>query len=372
MKLTKAKILKIISITVSIMVASLGLFFKIDGDLGLLLNDSIKFLPLIMLICLTILLIVELFFAKSYGRAIYMFIALSTSISLYSSGLSIMNAGIWFLSLIYLILTIFSLIKGKEREGLSKLPEGILTVKQAIILYGVLLLLVILAIVYLFIWVNLFNKKMITAIIIMFIVLFVLFIPLVFFTNPLRKIVNKYNKDLNFNDFYNSINKLLSNNLSDDTRIYLMLVLSNYMYYKNKEEGIRLFNSLNRPKSKNYARVYDQFAVTNAIFEDDNELIYKRIEDLSLDPKNIQLVKQAERFITLYKTNEYIDNIEKLYPINTVNNYMNLVNEFNLMWYYDTRGYNDKALEIAKRIISYNLDLDYMNDVSNKIINKNV
>ena len=39
------------------------------------------------------------------------------------------------------------------------------------------------------------------------------------------------------------------------------------------------------------------------------------------------------------------------------------------MNYYSTRGYNDKSHELADKLLSYSLDLDYINECANNIRN---
>ncbi|MGM9970815.1 MAG: hypothetical protein ACI35W_00195 [Anaeroplasmataceae bacterium] len=368
MKITITKILKIIGIILSLILVSLPLFFKLDSEVGLIIEKPICYIPIVIFSALFILCCVEFIRSRPFVRIIYLFIAMFSLITLIKDGIEQINASIWFFSIIYVILTIVSIFRGKESDKFI-LPVGMVSLKQTLITYGILIAAVILSIAFYYWWWVILGKNFFGGILIIFAFLMIIYIPVLVFLNPFRRIVNDFNNNPNYNTFSSEVNKLLENNLNSDTRIYVNSILCNYMYYKNPDEAIALFNSLERPKNKAYASIYDNVSISNELFSQNYDKAMELIAYLEQNPKTAPNAVAYRNYISIYNTTDYLDNIEGICPTNTTNKYLNIINEFNLMNYYNIRGYKDDAVNLANKLLDYSLDLDYINEKASKIIN---
>lgn len=370
MKLTKCKIIKIIELVISLFLAILPLFFKLDEDKGLLLDKPISYIPIILLLILFIFVIVEFIFSTPFIRIIYLVVAIFSSLMMLEYSLSEMNASVWLFGLIFIPLTIVSIFKTHELEGKRKYPNGIITKKHLFISFGTLIISVIVAIIIFYLWWQVYDKNFIVGLLFVFLIIFVTYLPAFILSDPIRKITKEYNASVNYNSLKNKIENILSDNrLNENTKAYVMIIYANYSYYKNPSLGEELFDLITPPSYAPYKNLYDQVNISNLLFKRDYENAYKKIEELAKNPKTAPLVASLYNYINVFNTTNFIDNIEVSYPTNTINKYVNIINEFILMNYYSTRGYNDKSHELADKLLSYSLDLDYINECANNIRN---
>lgn len=248
------------------------------------------------------------------------------------------------------------IITGKVSE--KTLPLGHFSKKHSRFTYFSFILAFVLAFCSYLLCDNILHIDGIMSFIITFIFVFVFIIAWGILFNPFSKVVNKFNKDLDFVTFEKGILEMLDNNLHPDSRSHLNVLYANYLYTYDLCRGIELFNKIERPEYKAYRLFYDIVAINNAANEKNEEKAYELLESFKIEhSKYQQHIISLSRLLTIVFTSDEIQNIEAYYPLNNRVKINNIINANTLMSYYSTRNNLEKAKYYAKYLLDNNQTL---------------
>ena len=345
------------------------LIFKIDTSSGFV--DFPKNVSWIPLTCWNIFLfglIYELCIGrKPIIRLVYLIISVLLSLLMLVTSFSLTNACLIISGIPYLIMLMVVLIRNTPTTS-SKLitnkilPDGIFDKKEInaqYITYGFIALVAFVLIIIF----NILNiNGWYAALLIPPAVIVVLFVGVK--CSRLRAILNKVNNDLDFLEFNKMIDETLSNNISPETYNYLLILKINYLFSYNVKQGIELFSNVKVPINKRYISFYDIVEFEYYIHKKEYDLAFKKLQMIKEPHKS-----SLSYFYSVFATNDIINNIEAIYSTNQKIRFNNVTSSFVKMYYYETRGNHDLAINNAKDVLEYKSDLKYYNSLAQKVIN---
>ncbi len=269
----------------------------------------------------------------------------------------------------YLIALLITCIRGGQgvtQPSVHKdkiLPIGILSKKDIHLQYGlwagiiliIVILVVILSILNINVWYSFLALPLILPV----------FIIVTLKTDTLRKILYEINQNMDYEAFELKIDEALRNNIHPETYNFLLIMKTNYLFSYNLPKALELFQTIKKPENNKYLDLYYSVLVEG--------LIHLRKFDEAY--QTIELMKDSlkSKFIYFYKvfcTNEKIENIEAIYPINQKNKFSNASSLYTKMKYYESRGNTLKAQELAKQLMKYAPKLLYFNEEASKYYNR--
>lgn len=359
----------LILIQLVICISLILLTFKIDTSSGFV--DFPKNISWIPLTCWNIFLfglIYELCIGrKPIIRLVYLIISVLLSLLMLVTSFSLTNACLIILGIPYLIMLMVVLIKNTPTTS-SKLitnkilPDGIFDKKEInaqYITYGFIALVAFVLIIIF----NIFNiNGWYAALLIPPAVIVVLFVGVK--CSRLRAILNKINNDLDFLGFNKMIDETLSNNISPETYNYLLILKINYLFSYDVKQGLELFSNVKVPINKRYISFYDIVEFEYYIHKKEYDLAFKKLQMIKEPHKS-----SLSYFYSVFATNDIINNIEAIYSTNQKIRFNNVTSSFVKMYYYETRGMHDLAINNAKDVLEYKSDLKYYNSLAQKVIN---
>lgn len=247
-----------------------------------------------------------------------------------------------------------------------KLPEYMFTKKQFTIYICSMLLYV--GFVPFLVLSFITKQKLYSILAICYIILallFILFISVV--TNPLFKIEKERNRTGDIKKFILDVKSLKSDLVKEESINYLNIILVNAYFSFDLEKGLEMFKSLKKPTVKKFAYIYQLVEVCYYInkgeFDKANEGI------ISYKDINPYIKKLNKDFVKIYSSKEcIIENIEKMFPINTNKIYVNVNNAETLLTYYSLRENEIKAKEYASFILKSNTTMEECNKHARKVL----
>ncbi len=247
-----------------------------------------------------------------------------------------------------------------------KLPEYMFTKKQVAIFICSMLLYV--GFVPFLVLTILTNQSIYSIIAICYVVLALIVILIInTLTNPLHKMEKERNITGDVKKFILDVESLKSDLVKEETINYLNILLVNAYFNVDLKKGLEMFPSLKRPTVKKFAYYYQLVEVCYHINKDEfdkaNELItvYKDI--------NPYIKRLNKDFIKIYSTKDYVmENIEKMFPINTKKVFLNVNNAEILLTYYSLRENEEKAKEYASFILNSNTTMEECNIHARKVL----
>lgn len=186
--------------------------------------------------------------------------------------------------------------------------------------------------------------------------------------NPFNKLVNNFQSTCDFEAFEKQVNEYLQNNLHPDTKIYLNLIKVNYLLAIDREEGFKLFESLDQLTTKAYINFYKLITLIYYQYKKD----YGRVEELLADPSYRRLGNKKTIIAMrnkVFGSLDVIENIEMFYA-EKGSKFAILNNQYIKMNYYYKRDNFDMAKTYASRIINNGPTLlEYVKEAK-EILNK--
>ena len=350
-----------IELIISLTIASLVLFYGNSDTIGLVLPKSIIYLPLILFVILIFFFLLEFIKKRRIGRLIY-FIMSIWLINLMNSSIEMLNQAIWFFSLIYTIIVLVPFTKSKttirKNDSKKELPVTIYS-KQHLKLNNLLLFIVfVFDAGFLWIWYRELMLPMVLGLVIAFIISFVGIVYVSILINPLSKPIRLMNNEVKFNEAYELLENLKSNEmLHQDNIEYIKIFQSDYYALVDKKKSIELFENIKEPNFKEYKKVYNLlkfcYFLNKNEFENAKEQL-KLIEKKHFYNKNG--LKRLSIMLSI-SLGENVENVDLYYKTNTKMKFLNVINALNLMTYYETKGELDKAKENAKVILEHGKEL---------------
>ena len=292
------------------------LIFKFDtsGDF-IEIPKSIYWIPLTCWIIFLFGLIYELCIGrKPIVRLVYLVISVLFSLLMLLTSFSLTNACLIILGIPYVIMLLAVLIKNTSISDTKVitnkiLPDGVLDKKEInaqYITYGCIAIVA-------FILVIVFSITNVNGWFILFLipiaVIAVLFVGVK--CSRLRIILNKVNNDLDFIEFNKMIDESLANNISPETFNYLLILKINYLFSYDVKLGIELFSNVKAPTNKRYKALYDIVEVEYYIHKKEFDLAFQKLQIIQEPHKS-----SLSYFYKVFATNDIINNIESVYPIN--------------------------------------------------------
>jgi hypothetical protein len=300
------------------------------------------------------------------------YLIITTFISSFlTEGLEDTCVAIMTFNLGYLIILIFSMYSSKkDKKGKNKiLPVGHFSQKHHKLQMLSLVLGFILALILISVLLYVFEMNFISSMIIAFVIVYCFNLILNISTNPLVKILNKFNKEINYSNYEKSILELINGeNLHEDSRNYLMLLYVNYMYLYDLDSAVDYFNSIKVPQNKKFSLIYNMVDVINSVNKSDKEEAINKLGLFKQQYQNNKNVLNIERTITVYFTLDEIANIKELYPIDKGLNIQKVINAHLLMIYYKLRNNDLEAKYYAQYVIDHGNDLKQIVEEAKSII----
>lgn len=375
------KFLIVIELIISIVLCALFIIGDVDEEAGLILNNKIIYLPIILSTTLLLLFALEFIKARPYIRLSILVFSFFICL-LMNDSLSVLNASICFFAFIYVIVCVFAILKNKpitftvskaELGGKKCLPFNIFSKKELVITY-IFFILISISVIgeCIFIkgvWLFIFLFITILAI-------FILFVVLLLKINPFNNALKAINKDLSFEKFINLISAIQNGKdvLHPETDNYLQIIKANYYFVFDSNKGFEIFENTHEPDDK-YKSYKDMYCMVKCIYHlnkgDLSSLKdeIKKYEELKNYNRNfVNQIKFIQEII--FGVNE-INNIENIFPAQGNRlRFQNCTNAYYLMNYYYKREKLDNAKKYAELIISMKTDFAEYNNYAQKIIDE--
>lgn len=371
--MNKLYIVRLVQLILVVLLALIIFMGEMVGETGLYLDDKLKYIPMILwggvLLCGIIDLIISAKILQIILLAFFTFVAI---LMYFDGGITELNSTFWLLGILYSPICLFRFAKtpSKYVEKAYKertLPMGFYSMRFLLITLGCFFCII----TFYLLWSLVFKLNNFIGLALLFIGVFIAIILIFVKLNPLNRATKKINKEANFSDFKASLDLLLAENLHPETRSYVKMFYSNYLGSVNRDESIKMFESITRPSIKSYAVTYDTLEILYYIKKQDYDAAQNMVEKHRIKyPKNSAFCNNVELIIKIENSNNIIDNIEQSFPINTPLKFQNIGNAYTLAYYYNSRKELDKAKHYANIILSYNTDLDEYNKLAKEITNE--
>lgn len=368
--MNKLYFIRLIQLILVVLLALIIFMGDMDEDAGLYLIDTVKFAPIILWGGILACGVLDLLFSRKILQLIVLGVFTLAAILMYiDGGMTQLNASIWVLSIMYSPISLYRFAKTKNVKKIESykertLPLGFFSIKQLMIMFGSIFSIIVLYLI----WVFALNLNPFVGLLLVFvitvIIIYILFVKL----NKFNCAIKKINEEAIFNDFKNSLDLLLAENLHPETRGYVKTIYSNYLGSVNKEESIKMFDSITRPNNKIYATMYDTMELLYYIKKKEYETTKNVLTKYRIKyPKNNAFCNNVDLIIQIENTNNIINNVEQSFPINTSFKFQNISNAYTLAYYYKSRNDLNKAIYYADVILSNKSDLEEYNKFANEI-----
>lgn len=373
---------RIIEWGISIGILSFCFIYEIDEELGILLPKDKEWIPLFLFGIMFLFYLLEFVIVKGIKRFFYFLIAGLVCLFLAADSvkLSEINISLCAFSLVYFFIMIVTIArtsvhlkqeKGQTSAWIQRVPsvKGKLNFSYAskrhrMLSYLTLILSFGIGAIFLFLKIHTAFR----ICLFLGIALILYFICLILI-NPVNHALRKMNQTANYNEFEIKIKSFYQEPLHPDMLSYLSTLHANYMFTVDKDKAAQLFEGIEKPTFASYLLTYCQIEIVYDINTEKFEEAQAAIERYSKQyPKNVNLFKNYERSIRILGTKDPIANIETLYPLNTKQQFLNLVNAYILMKYYWLRE-DERAKKYAEYILSNTTELLYYIQIAKEVLN---
>ena len=332
------------------------------------LFSFIEYINVFSIICWSIVLLsflLELWFVYPIGRIVFLCL-----LTYFNIGFNMkINVAMFTNGFIYLIISFVSfLIANKNKEKIIKYPKLSFSRKHnGVITFGTLIGSAIAIVVAHFVTYN----DLPFILVVLYIFFFsIIFFVLVYKSNPLNKVLIKFYKSCDPNEFAEDVEILLEDpNLYIENKNYINILKFNYYIASNNDKAKELLEIIKKPKMKLYLYTY---AVTKFCYYLYNDELVKAREIVEKYKKSKgrlkKIVTVMENDLKVFEGKETINNLDKLYPIHGKNNLKKAVSTYMLMNYYLRRNNLDKAKEYAKMFLDINTKFERFNNNAKKTL----
>lgn len=352
MKEKMLRLIKIIQIGASSLLFSLVFFSVNNFESGLILPDSIAFLPALFYILFIVLFGIDFYFKKANIRLLIYYIEIVLVCTfLAERDFYLANSLLMITGLLNTIVTIVALVKEMKNETNYKtLPIGIFSYGH---FYGIYVpfaliigLIMVLSNVFPTIGISRYYLLLSIPLVIIWLILFMIF------TNPVIKALKAINKNLDYDKYNSIIDSLMPNNLNPESRAYLETIRANYMLLDNKEEALKYYETVSTVTAKQFIVQYAIVKANFAAMMHDGAQFGNAISLINTyGRKNKDKVLMIENaYWKVFNSNDLIENIEEIFDVNAPIPISRIDNKNMLMYYYDSRGFKDKALVYANEL----------------------
>lgn len=346
------KVLKILQIIVSIITFCMIFFAVNDQELGMILSNNLAFLPATLYAIFLALFIADFILKKGVYKylIIIYFVEILIFISLLIQNDYILcNTTIMIVGIINAVTTTISYIKLINDKYNNLLPLGFFSTAHYYICFSVLLLIIAFGVISYFVFVKNNINLAYILIEIPFVLTLILFVMIK--SNPLIKALNTINKKLDYESFTKMIDKLVPNNLNQDSRTYLEIVRANYMLVENKEEAIKYYENVGSISNRVYLYYYAIVRCNFSAFTHNKKGFDDALYILNnIVKKNNAQIEMSKAIWEIYNSNCEILNVEDIFNVNAPIPLTQLSNRVSLMEYYNSRGNINKAKEYANEL----------------------
>lgn len=258
-----------------------------------------------------------------------------------------------------------AVIKGEK----GKLPYGIYSKKHNFLntfLFMILFTIIMIISVYVILKIGFVLGLIVT--------LLLSFILLVFLSNYINEFINikkRYFKTLDFNQFSEDVNKILSNNIHSETKKSVILEYCNIMFLYDKQKAYEMFEQLEESNVSFIKDFYETIKVVYFFNKGNYELCTKLIDEFcnkttsKLNMQKNTLINFKQIFLT---TEEIKDFETKVLQTNKKSKYAEINNYNTLMLYYYFRSNFEKAKVYAKKIIELKTNCFELNSSALEIL----
>lgn len=330
--------------------------FGVLNDEGLVLNDYLKYIPVILGIGIILLTAFETKLLESIIRLSYLAVVTFVSIILlHYGGINMFNTHLWIVSNGYFILSLISVFKIKNDANKRKVTTtvGYFSVNN-ILVFIIFELLALFSFFYGVIF-AVFAGGEYPYLIIVF------FAPTIFFAvmlsiflgqgNKCLNAINEFMKTADYERFMLDIDGMLENSSFKKATLKLKLMQVEYTFLVDKDRAIQMFSNIDLPKSIFSQMLYKIIEIHCYIAKNDFQTASELINELQtrhrITRKQIRFLKDI---ITVLDSEKEIKNIEKKYSI-IRKKVDSLINASVLLNYYKRRGNLKKAKYYARYIL---------------------
>ncbi len=371
----KKKTLQLFQFILAIILNLLLIFTASDLETELLiLKGKMLIIPVLLWLIMLAIFCFETKFKTSKVRMIYLIIT-SFLMALVTDDFELTAAASMVFSIPYLIMMLIVCFKGSKDvkvEGKKTLQVGHFSKKHSMLTYVYFVVGFVVAFILFYFLRYVLEVGIVLSVVIVFVVVFLIIIFSSYYCNPFIKILNNFNKNIDFYAYERGILELLNNNLHADSTSYLMLMYVNYMYLVDKEKAFTLFEEITRPEFKSYKLYYYLISIINAINKKDEENAIKLFDFFkSQYPKQKVNIDVISRAFVLYFSSGEIENVKTFYPINKGSLISRIINANVLAYYYQTRNNLSEAKLYAKFVIENANGLSEITNHAKEILETN-
>lgn len=189
--------------------------------------------------------------------------------------------------------------------------------------------------------------------------------------DPIRRANQKFLETSNLDDFEKVVFEALKEPLHSESRAYLLLLYVNYLSLYDLDKALEMFTNIKKPTSMFVRSLYDVIEIICCFNDEYFEEAVKLIDQFkNRYPKYKAYINQIERIKIFKCTNEEVKDIEKSFPINTKQKFINYNNASILMAYYESRNNLDQAKIYAKFLVNNAKHLTYTYNEALKLLEK--
>lgn len=284
-------------------------FSEYEENLGLVLNDYLRYIPLALNLIVFVMLIIEFRLSGRIfvGRLILasMFILMMIFLSV-NKKIDLFNTILMIIDLIYCVLAIITIIKfGKNHNDKKiELPEGYFSKKSLYIFNFELVCCIILYALVLFL--AIYYKKYFVIPIGLLSCVIIIWLLSIFNIYNDNRFIRDFYKNLDYDSFINKLTLIYSERLNSNTRCTLKCNEYNALCLINKEKANALFLNIMVPSSKLNLGVYNNtkllYLALNG-FYDEFDLFVKKMKI----NKNISYLISLKNALALCASEEELD-----------------------------------------------------------------
>lgn len=284
-------------------------FSKYEENLGLVLNDYLRYIPLALNLIIFVMVIIEFRLnGKIFvGRLILasMFILMIIFLSI-NKKIDLFNTILMIIDLIYCVLAIVTIIKSSKshNDKMTELPEGYFSKKSLYVFNFELVCCIILYALVLFL--AIYYKKYFIIPIGLLVCMIIILLLSVFNINKDNRFIRDFYKNLDYDSFINKLNLIYSENLNSNTKSTLKCNEYNALCLIDKEKANAIFLNIMVPSNKLNLDIYNNtkllYLALNG-FYDEFDLLAK---ELKIN-KNISYLISLKNALALCASEEELD-----------------------------------------------------------------
>lgn len=284
-------------------------FSEYEENLGLVLSDYLRYIPLALNLAVFVMLIIEFRLDRRIfiGRLILasMFILMLIFLSI-NKKIDLFNTILMIIDLIYCVLAIITIIKfsNKHNKKIVELPEGYFSKKSLCIFNFELVCCIILYALVLFLAIY-YKKYFIIPIGLLF-CLIIIWLFSIFSIYKDNRFIHDFYKNLDYDSFINKLTLIYSEKLNSDTRSTLKCNEYNALCLIDKERANELFINIKVPDSKLNLDIYNNtkllYLALNGFYEEFDLFI----KELKIN-KNVSYLISLKNALTLCASEEELD-----------------------------------------------------------------